>query len=89
MRSPKLPAANDSRRVYAPHGIRTTVLYSTRRCASCVSETVWLASSRTKTSKVYVFTKQAKYEWNTCIERSSQVVARYRREGEQRDEEVM
>ena len=26
MRSPKLPAANDSRRVYAPHGIRTPVL---------------------------------------------------------------
>ena len=26
MRSPKLPAANDSRRAYVPHGIRTPVL---------------------------------------------------------------
>jgi len=34
VRSPKLPAANDSRRVYAPHGIRTGVLLKPSRAYS-------------------------------------------------------
>ena len=34
MRSPKLPAADDSRRVYVPHGIRTGVLLKPSRAGS-------------------------------------------------------
>jgi len=59
VRSPKLPAAHDSRRVYVPHGIRTPVLLKPSRAGSPLYEQPGGGRSATATRRHELATARA------------------------------